>query len=58
MALEVQQVAVVCAGGRATEVTRRMDLEASQKLPVGDTDASNGLSPYFWAAFVPSGNWR
>jgi hypothetical protein len=49
---------VVCAGGRATEVTRRMDLEASQKLPVGDTDASNGLSPYFWAAFVPSGNWR
>jgi CHAT domain-containing protein len=58
-ALREAQLWMLHEGVKKPELWRGVNLAAPQKLPT-DTpaDTAAGLPPYYWAAFVLSGDWR
>ena len=58
-ALREAQIWMMREGVKKPELWRGINLAAPQKLPSNNpTDADRGLPPYYWAAFVLSGDWR
>jgi CHAT domain-containing protein len=58
-ALREAQLWMLHEGVKKPELWRGLNLAAPQKLPTDKpADTAAGLPPYYWAAFVLSGDWR